>query len=180
MREIPQGVTFVAIVLLILVIALFTFGYVNLSGKIDRLADTGASVPAHALMMDGGGSTTETGDLWGQVFICDGNPARSTWWLIVENWTVAAPYNEPFLSFDRSTANHEKVTWNRLDGRFIVVDEGTFVSSWNEGFGSYLDANAVFIYTVDGKDYTRWTDRAVRTGCYGGAKVWYFDRPEGS
>lgn len=167
--KIPRRLILMLVFLLTVIIGVDVAFLVGLNAP-----DTGVSYP---LMHDGGGGGTEVGDLRGQILISEGDPLQSSWFLTIENWSILVPYSEPFISFNRADASHERVKWNQLDGQFIVVDEGTFVPIRDGGAGTYPDAVAALIYTVDGKDYIRWADRAVRTGCYGGAKIWYFDRP---
>ena len=175
MREIPGYVTFVAIVLLIFCIALFTFGYVSLSGKIDRQAPTGVQVVPYPLM-DGGGGYSEKGNVKGEIFIVEStqSAAKSEWRLIIDNWSVIQPYTAPVLTYDRSGSNHEKVKWNVLDASFIVIDEGMLdTSSWN-GTGKYTGAQAILIYTLDDHEYYAWTTACYHSECYGGARKWRF------
>lgn len=170
MREIPGYVAFVAIVLLIFCIALFTFGYVSLSGKIDRQAPTGVQVVPYSLMDTGGYDTPQTGNVRGEVFIVDSAQSfyRSEWRLIVDNWSVIGPYTVPVLTVDRTASNHERVTWNVLDASFIVIDAGTLNGDTYDG------AQAVLIYTLDDVEYIAWSTACYRSACYGGARKWRF------
>lgn len=175
MREIPGYVTFVAIVLLVFVIALFTFGYVSLNGKIDRQASTGVQVVPYPLM-DTGGDTTTVGNVSGEIFIVDSAQSfsKSEWRISIDNWTVFKQYTVPVLTYDRTAANHDKVKWNVLDASFIVIDEGILGPlAWNDT-GEYVGAQAALIYTLDDVEYIAWSTACYRSACYGGARKWRF------
>ena len=176
MREVPGYVTSIAVVLLIFCIALFTLGYVSLSGKIDRQAPTGVQVVPYPLMDAGGYDTPQTGNVGGEIFIVDSAQSfsKSEWRISIDNWTVFKQYTVPVLALDRTAANHDKVKWNVLDASFIVIDEGILGPlAWNDT-GEYVGAQAVLIYTLDDVEYIAWSTGCYRAACYGGARKWRF------
>ena len=159
MRKIPGYVIFIVIVLLIFVVTLFTFGYVNLSAKIDRQAPTGVQVIPYPLM-DGGGDTTSAGAVTGCVSVVRSTQSagKSEWQLVIEKWPVFQKYTGPALYYDRSAANHEKVTWDVADITFLQIDED----------------NAVLLYLLDGQEYIAWSTSHTVAPCYGATDKWWF------
>lgn len=139
------------------------------------LRDTGAPIVNHPLMSADGYDTPQTGTVSGLVSIVEQLPSKSTWQLSIDGWFVYAPYTAPFLTIDRTTADHSKVTWNVADVTLIVIDPGTFVEgARGDGTGVYRDAQAVLIYTIDNKEYIAWSTACYRSACYGGAVKWDF------
>lgn len=160
MKEVPVGMTIIAIVLLIFTIIVVAVCYADPSGTIDRQASTGGPIVNYPLMDAGGFAAPQTGTITGCVSVVRSAQsfAKSEWQLVIERWPIFEKYTEPCLYVDRTAANHEKVTWDVADLTFLPIDED----------------NAVLLYTLDGQEYIAWSTSHTVAACYGGTDKWWF------